>query len=196
MSPKQIDIIKNKISRIKLDLANEKKRYGGHIDRGGLRYLPPELYLKLNDYKGALRYFNWFHKNFDDDLGFPIFLFEWSITLFKCKKFKEAEKMVLKTFFSNTYLIDKFFDKEFLELGLKEESNWEKRELVENLIYHHSIAELIDFSSWLSEFSNSPKFYQYANEFIDIERQLMSEPVGIKRSKLVNRRFSLLNDYT
>ncbi|GDX48567.1 hypothetical protein LBMAG25_13850 [Bacteroidota bacterium] len=195
MTPKQIERIQTKIATIKRALAAEKKQWGCYDDSRGLRYLPPALYLKLQDYKGAMRYFNWFHKNFDDDAGYPMFLFEWTITLFKNGKRKEAEKMALETFFSNTYLIDKFLGKELLNLNISEHSNWENASLVADLIYKHSDAALQDFTEWLSDFVISERFYQYANEFIDIERKLKTEPVGITRSQLVSRRFSLLDDY-
>lgn len=195
MTPKQIERIQTKISKIKRALAPDKRLCGCYDDSRGLRYLPPALYLKLQDYKGAMRYFNWFHKNFDDDTGYPMFLFEWMITLFKNSKLKEAEKKALETFFSNTYLIDKFLGKELLDLNISEHSNWENPELVDNLIYKHSDAELQDFTAWLSEFVISQKFYQYANEFIEIQRRLKTEPVGITRSQLVSRRYSLLDDY-
>ena len=99
MTPKQIERIQIKIATIKRALAADKRQWGCYDDSRGLRYLPPALYLKLQDYKGAMRYFNWFHKIFDDDAGYPMFLFEWTITLFKNGKRKEAEKMALKTFF-------------------------------------------------------------------------------------------------
>ena len=196
MTPKQIERIQNKITRIKRALAADKRLWGGYHDSRGLRYLPPALYLRLQDYKGAMRYFNWFHKNFSDDAGYPIFLFEWTITLFKNGKIKDAEKKALQTFFSNTFLIDKFLEKELLNLNIREHSNWESPALVENLIYKYSDAELQDFSEWLSQFVISKKFCQYANEFIEIEKKLQTEPVGKNRSKLVNRQYSLLDEYS
>lgn len=196
MTPKQIERIQNKITRIKRALAADKRLWGDYHDSRGLRYLPPALYLRLQDYKGAMRYFNWFHKNFSDDAGYPIFLFEWTITLFKNGKIKDAEKKALQTFLSNTFLIDKFLEKELLNLNIREHSNWESPSLVENLIYKHSDAELLDFSEWLSQFVISEKFCQYANEFIHIEKKLQTEPVGKNRSKLVNRQYSLLDEYS
>ncbi len=196
MTPKQIERIQIKISKIKRELAADKKRHGGYFDDSrGLRYLPPELYLKLQDYKGALRYYNWFNKNFPDDSGFPIFLFEWSLTLFKNGKFKEAEKKVLETFFSNIYLIHKFLNKEYLPIEISERSNWEISTLADSLIYTNSEIEFKDFSDWLSKFVDSEKFQKYASKFIEIEERLKTEPVGITRSHLISVRYSLLNDY-
>ena len=90
MTPKQTDRTQNKIAKIKRALAADKRLWGCYDDSRGLRYLSPALYLKLKDYKGAMRYFNWFQKNFSDDSGYPSFLLEWTITLFKNCKLKEA----------------------------------------------------------------------------------------------------------
>ena len=76
MTEKQITRIKTKITKIKKGLAADKKHWGGYYhDGGGMRYMPPELYLQIQDYTGSLRYFNWFNKNFPDDAGHPVFIF-------------------------------------------------------------------------------------------------------------------------
>jgi len=191
MTPKQIERIKKKIIVIKRELAPDKRRCGGFFDDSrGLRYLPPELYLKLNDYSGALRYFNWFKKNFPDDIGFPIFLFEWTITLFKTQQIKEAEKKALQTFSSNIYLLDKFLEKESLEINKLENSNWASADLVQNLQYSKDKKELTEFADWLGIFVTNEKFCKFANKFIELKVKLKMEPVGQKRTALV---FELIN---
>jgi hypothetical protein len=50
-----------------------------------------KYYVQLGDYAGGLRYTRWFDKNFPDDIGYPDFLFEWTIILFRNAKLKEAE---------------------------------------------------------------------------------------------------------
>lgn len=195
MTPKQIERIQNKIKKIKHELAKDKKNWGGFYHDGkGLRYMPPELYLKLKDYSGALRYFNWFEKNFPEDSGFPIFLFEWTITLFKKKKIKLAERKALETFYSNTYIIDFFLENELLHFDKSESSNWEHSSLVENLGYSKNTEELIEFSQWLKEFIKTKTFYDFANQFIKIETKLKNEPIGQKRSKLVSKKYQLLEN--
>ena len=76
-----------------------------------------------------------------------------------------------------------------------EHSNLENSALVENLNYEENDEVLQDFTKWLSEFVLSEKFYLYAYEFLEIERRLKTEPVGITRSQLVSRRYSLLDNY-
>ena len=103
MTPKQAERIQEKITKMKKELAADKRRWGGFYDDSrGLRYLPPALYIKLGDYSGAKRYFNWFAKNFPDDMGYPVFLFEWTLTLFKTQKMAEAEQKAQETYRANT----------------------------------------------------------------------------------------------
>ncbi|MBU2949436.1 hypothetical protein KO493_01860 [Tamlana agarivorans] len=193
MTPKQIERIQNKIKKIKRALAADKKHWGGYYHDGqGLRYLPPQFYLEINDYSGAMRYFNWFNKNFEEDSGYPIFLFEWTITLFKKKKVKEAEKKALETFCSNTYLIDVFLGKDMLEFNKNESSNWEYSSLIEHLIYSKDQEELSDFYIWLENFTTSQTFYDFANKFIEIEKAINDEPMGKKRSQLFDEKLKLL----
>ena len=83
MTPKQSQRLIKKIADIKRALAAEKRKFGGYDDSRGLRYLPTRYYLQLADYKGGLAYTRWFAKTFPDDIGFPDFLFEWAVLLFK-----------------------------------------------------------------------------------------------------------------
>lgn len=195
MTPKQIERTQNKIKQIKRTLAADKKEWGGfHRDGQGLRYLPPSLYLKLHDYTGAQRYFNWFHKNFPEDSCFPVFLFEWTITLFKKKKINLAEKKAMQTFGSNTYLIDFFLGHEPQHLNKFEDSNWKYESLKEHFNYSKDIPELNDFTEWLKEFATTDTFNDFVNQYINIEIQLEDEPVGEKRSQLVNDRYQLIEN--
>ena len=188
MTDKQIEKVKAKIEKYKKALAADKKYWGGQYHDGqGIRYIIPEQYIKIKDYKSGQRYLNWFDKKFPDDSGYPIFLFEWTFILFKCNKLIEAENKVHQTFFSNTYLFDKFLGKEPLLLDKNESSNWEYKSLVDSFTYSSLDTEFIEFASWIEKILNSRTFLDKANEFIDIERELKIEPVGKKRTELVNR---------
>ena len=197
LTPKQQERIKNKIKKIKRDLQAYKKHWGGfYHDGGGLRYLPPELYLKLEDYTGALRYFNWFTKNFPEDIGYPIFLFEWTITLFKTKRIEQAEKKAIETFVSNTYIFDKFLQKESLNFEKSESSNWQQEQLIEYFEYSKNQEYLIDFGKWLENLTTSEKFYSFANRFIELRQKLENEPVGNTRNELIEKEKELIKKHT
>lgn len=158
MTPKQEERIRTKIARIRKELAADKKRWGGfHHDGRGLRYSPPELFIKLQDYKGGLRYLRWFNRTFPDDFTFPIFLFQWTLILFKTNKLKEAEEKLTETHHSNTYLLNKFLRKDIFPIKKTERSSWEL-ETAEHLIYKRDEPEFADFAEWVERFKNNEQF--------------------------------------
>ena len=195
MTAKQEETIKKKITQIKRGLAQDKKHWGGYYHDGrGLRYLPPELYLKIKDFSGAFRYFNWFTKNFPEDIGSPIFLFEWTITLFKTERIEKAEKKAMETFSSNTYLFDRFLKMELISIDKLESSNWESANFIEHLKYSKDQEEFTDFAEWLETFTQSAGFSEFAKKFLEIQTTLKTEPVGQKRTELINRRRILVEN--
>ena len=188
MTEKQIERIKLKIAKYKKALADDKKFWGGYYHDGrGIRYVIPEQYIKIKDYKGALKYFNWFAKNFPDDTCYPIFLFEWTFSLFKCGKLVEAEKKAHRTFFSNTYLFDNFLGKEPLQLEKNESFSWESESLLKHFTYSNKNIEFTEFGEWLETVLQSRIFLDKANNFIEISRQLKIESEVEKRGDLINR---------
>lgn len=196
MTPKQQERIKNKIKKIKAALAADKKYWGGQYHDGrGLRYMPPQLYIELNDFTGGLRYFNWFNKNFPDDSCYPDFLFEWTIILFKTGRLKEAEKKAFETFCSNTYLFDIFFGRQVTELKKYEGSNLETQKFADNqFCYSNTQDNLTDFSEWLDKFISTEKFILLGNKFLDIQKRLETENDTETRHYLIQHERQLVNE--
>lgn len=171
MTPKQKERVLNKIAQIKKALASDKRRHGGFFDDSrGLRYLPPELYIKIEDYNGSHTYFKWFKRVFSEDYGFPFFMFEWTLTLFKVGKLKDAETKAIETFERNIYIFDKFLGRELKELDRREWANIASLEYAINYFqYSSSDPNLADFSEWLINFLKSPKFIAAKNEYLGEE---------------------------
>ena len=177
MTPKQVEKIKKKIDAIKAALAADKKQWGGDYHDGrGLRYLPPQYYIQLGDFKGGLRYFNWFNKNFPDDAGFPHFLFEWTIVLFKTGKLKEAQTKLFQTYTENTYLFDKFLGKPIVPIEKWEGSNLNKPEFAtEYFSYFCKQEGLESFAGWLETTISTEPFPALCARFIEIFQRLNTE---------------------
>ncbi len=197
MTPKQEERIRTKIKKIKAALAADKREWGGfYDDSAGLRYRPPELYVKLGDFTGGLRYMNWFDKNFPDDGGFPDFLFEWTIILFKRGRLKEAEKKAFQTFCSNTYIFDKFFDRPVKPYDMWEGSNFENPEFASNCFkYSHQLDELLDFAEWLKNLLQTERFKQFANKYIEIQKRLKKENDFEIRGYLIEQENKLVKEF-
>lgn len=175
MTPKQTQRLIKKIADIKRVLAAEKRQFGGYDDSRGLRYLPTRYYLQLADYKGGLAYTRWFAKTFPDDIGFPDFLFEWSILLFKSGKLAEAKAKVWQTFCANKYVLDKFVGHPSQPLPNDEWSTMAQAGFTDYFIYSHQQAELIDFSRWLEEFIASDLFGTSKALYLAIYQRLAVE---------------------
>jgi hypothetical protein len=196
MTEKQAEKLKQKIKQIKAALAADKKRWGGYYDDSrGLRYLPPRYYLKLGDYTGGLRYVNWFKKNFPDDSGFPDFLFEWTVILFKRNRLKEAEKKVFETFCANTYIFDQFFGKPIVPIEKYEGSNLARPDFTDYFIYSSQDPKLADFSQWLAKLIESERFQTASQEFIDLHKQLKHEHKTEIRRALVDQASELEKNF-
>lgn len=196
MTPKQQERIKNKIKKIKAALAADKKYWGGQYHDGqGLRYLPPQFYLQLDDFSGGLRYFNWFNENFPDDSCYPDFLFEWSIILFKTGRLKEAEKKAFETFCSNTYLFDIFFGRQVTKIEKWEGSNLQTQDFADNQFCYNSKQDnLTDFSEWLDKFIATEKFIHSSNKYLDIQKRLATENDSETRHYLIQHERQLVNE--
>jgi hypothetical protein len=194
MTLKQKQRLELKIKKIRAILAAERQKFGGYDDSRGLRYLPPELYLKLEDYKGGLVYTRWFSKNFPTDVGFPEFLFEWTVILFMNGKMKDAERKAMETFFRNVYVFDKFFGRPIQPIDKLE--NWavEKLFYLEYFTYTSNQSELSAFSNWLTEFENSEKFKSMSNRFIDAQIKLKTEHDPEKRHFLYQIEKQFMNE--
>ena len=185
MTPKQTERLKKKIADIKRVLAAEKKKFGAYDDSRGLRYLPTKYYIQIEDYSGGLAYTKWFSKNFPDDIGFPDFLFEWAIILYKNGKLIAAEKKAYQTFCANTYLFDKFFGRGITPIDKWEGSNLEAASFTDYFKYSCKQKELEDFTNWLSAFISTDRFIELSNKYIEIKKRLKTETDRETRHYLV-----------
>jgi hypothetical protein len=193
MTDKQIEKVKSKIEKCKKALAADKKYWGGYYhDGSGIRYYLPQLYIEIDDFKGGLRYLNWFDKNFPDDSGFPVFLFESTFILFKCGRIKEAEIKAYRTFYSDITLFDRFLEKSVLRNVITEDICPEKSNLPDSFKYSRHDLKFKAFAEWIEGIFNNLTFLKEAEEFIQIERQLKNIGVGKKRSDLVERLHHIL----
>ena len=175
MTPKQADRLKKKITDIRRVLAAEKRKFGWYDDSRGLRYFPTKYYLQLGDVAGGLTYTSWFAKNFPDDAGFPDFLFEWLVILFKNVKIKEAEQKAIETFCADIHLLNSFLGRPH---AISEP--WEDEPRIGGISpeYFGSLGTqlpLSDFAEWLTGFVATEWFLAIAGKYIDLRRQLHGE---------------------
>lgn len=196
MTEKQAERLRIKIKQAKAALAADKRRWGGFYDDSrGLRYVPPGYYIKLGDWKEGLKYLKWFAKNFPDDGGYPTFLFECAIILFKSGDVKLAEKKVFQVFRSNTYVIEKFFGNAIIPIDKYENSNISITAYAETFFYSCDEDYLADFSNWLLDFTKTEKFVTASQKFVDLYKRLKTEKDYETRVYLVRGARQLEEDF-
>jgi hypothetical protein len=187
VTEKQNERLLKKIADVKRALAAERRKFGCYDDSRGIRYLPTKYYIQLKDFSGGLKYLRWFEKNFPDDTGFPEFLFEWTILLFKAGKTKDAGEKAFQTFCSNIYWFDKFFRNPIVEVDIWHSSSSEMPSHTDYLEYVHNMHALEDFSLWLESFISSKDFFNRSNKYIEIYRRLKTEKDNEMRHYLLEQ---------
>ena len=98
----------------------------------------------------------------------------------------------MRTYFSNTFLFDKYFSRDLIQEDKKVNANYQQADYLINFNHRHYQDGLLEFSDWLNKFIHSDKFIKIRNEFNEIEKQLETEPVGQRRTMLVNRLHKLI----
>jgi hypothetical protein len=95
----------NRIAKYKLELKKEKDWKGFISDGFGKRYLLFCFYFVLGDFDNTDEYFEWYKKEFPDDIGDPIQQLCWALSLHRMEKDKEARYRLAELMLSNLYII-------------------------------------------------------------------------------------------
>lgn len=181
LTVKKQERIRKKIKKIRDYLAYERKTFGGYDDSGGSRYVPPGLFIEIEDYKSALTYLRWFWKNFPDDCAYANFHLECAIIYFMNAKLREAENMIIKSVLSNIHSVNCFFGLPPVEISEHLKKIWEFQYRSENIIYHNTEDRFVAFSEWLTDFKNKSTYSHLINELISLRTALEAENNVLKR---------------
>ena len=172
MTPKQVERVQNKIKRIRNEIYEEKRLYGGYHDGRGLRYIPFELHLKIQDYKGGLTYLRWFTKTFPEDIGMPVIMLMASLIYFKNHKIKDAEKKALQAYFADSMTLDIFFER---PIEQAKDSNFDLNAIQDFLEDLKKQNDLTDFQNWLGDFEKTQTFKDYKSNYLELNLKLDKE---------------------
>jgi len=191
LTQRQIESRQTKIKRCKAALSAEKRKFGWHDDSRGLRYLIPELYIEIKDYKGALRYFRWFQKSFPDDGGFPGFFLSWTKALFEDGKLLDAKRMAIKTALTNIYLIPILLDLPVEEQDLPEYASVDSYAYAADSREHFLYLVTLEFSDWLNEAYTSKEYQVTIEKYVLLSQKLETLPASPERTAVVEKMYAL-----
>jgi hypothetical protein len=183
--PEEPKKLKERISRYKRQL---KK---GDRDGAGKRYLVGPMYQLLGNNDGALEYYNWFKKEYEDDSGEPYMCICWALALYQGGLKAEAVKKLQTAMLSNLYLIPLLLNKPLKKLDAWLGSNWEWQEYAEEVPQELLRLWGDEEKSWADQLYYSPEFVNDRKRYIEIHEQLKGLPPSQKRSDLVMESHSM-----
>ena len=183
--PKDKKKIVERIRRYENSLLAEKRRFGSYDDGYGKRYLLGPLYLLAGDIEGAVKHYKWFEMNFDDDCGEPIHRLCWVLTLYRKGDIENARRALIKVMLINLYIIPYIIGNEQEKINGWYGSNWEWKEYLEEIPQEIWALWKPEEITWVRELYFSEQIITIRNRYITIHRQMETEPVGKRRSELI-----------
>ena len=191
--PKESRKIKDRIRRYERAFKKDELEYGFIRDGYGKRYLLGLLYLVLNDTEGAYNSYKWFEETFPDDAGDPLCYLCWTLTLYRKGDSVSASNKLIQTMLQNLYLIPHLLGLSPERFDIWHGSNYAD---IEHLNYLPPV--ILDLCTneeltWISEQYNSENFKAIQDKYVDIHRQLETEPRGPRRTQLVEQASRLEN---
>ena len=183
--PKDKSKIRSRIRRYERELRKEKQLHGAIHDGGGKRYLVGILYMLLEDNDGALKSFRWFEKTFPDDVGEPFQYLCWTLALYRSDDKEAAKDKLIQTMLRNLYLLPQLLGIDQDIFDIWHSSNWDMKEYAESAAPEIFGLWTDEERKWVREAYGSQEVEEIQSRYIEIQRQLKTEPIGAKRTELV-----------
>jgi hypothetical protein len=185
--------LRSRISSYKSGLNKEKKRFGYINDGAGKRYLLFALFFILNDLKKSEQYFQWYAKEFDDDVGEPIQKLCWAISLYRMDRLDEARYRLADLMLTNLYMIPRLLGE-----NIKKHDIWHSSSDAGYDFYDYIYDEILaaitaDDKKWIKTEYDSAVFQRIRQRYIEIFGQLKSVKDMPLRKRLLNESYSLLD---
>ena len=177
--------IRSRLRSYERKLQQEKKEHGFYRDGAGKRYQIGPHYLLLGDDEGALAAFEWFEKEFSDDVGEPGQLLCWSLALHRAGNEIGAAKKLRQTMFSNLYLVPRLLGSPIAELRIWHGSSDAEPSYVGHIHEPYLRLWTKEERDWAQGLYSSPGFRSVRERFIEISRAPATARPGTERSRLV-----------
>jgi tetratricopeptide (TPR) repeat protein len=178
--------IRERIRRYERIMRKEQEETGYISDGYGKRFMLGAMYLLLKDTAGALRHYAWYEETLPDDSGYPMDLLCWALALYRTGNLEAAARKLRKAMFSNLYLLPHLLSIQQDELDIWHSSSWEWPDHLNDIPQEVFALWDRDALDWARTVYLDPDTQQARGRYIEIFRQLKTEPRGPKRFQLVD----------
>jgi hypothetical protein len=183
--------IRSRLRSYERQLRKEKKEYGFYRDGAGKRYQVGPHYMLLGDNVGTLAAFEWFDKEFSDDIGEPGHFLCWTLALHRAGNEIGAARKLRQTMFSNLYLVPRLLGSPIAELNIWHGSSDSEPSYVEHIHEPYLRLWTDEEREWVSGLYHSPGFYSVRERLIEIRKALDTARPSPERSRLVEEMHEL-----
>jgi hypothetical protein len=183
--------IRSRLRSYERKLEKEKKEHGFYRDGAGKRYQVGPHYMLLDDNDGALAAFEWFEREFNDDIGKPDHSLCWSLALYRSGNEIGAARKLRQTMFSNLYLVPHLLGSPVDQLDIWHGSSDAEPSYVEYAPEAYLELWTEAEREWASHLYHSPGFQSVRARYIEISKALDTTPPGPERSRLVEEMYEL-----
>lgn len=184
MTAAEIEKIKRKISSAKSILKKGKKEFGFYDDSYGRRYLIPELQIQIEDFSGVIKYYDWFYKEFPDDIGFPGLHLCWIITAIKKNKPEMLNKHLVELENVNCYIIPELLNRPIEQVEKWEGMNISTKDYAKSIAKKFSGKFDLEAIAVIEEIVGRSEYRFYKNSILEIGRKLNLENQRETKAKL------------
>jgi hypothetical protein len=177
--------IRSRLRSYERKLQKEKKEHGFYRDGAGKRYQIGPHYMLLGDNDGALASFQWFEKEFPDDVGEPGHYLCWSLALYRSGNEVGAAKKLRQTMLTNLYLVPHLLGSPIAELDIWHCSSDAEPGYIECIPEAYFQLWTDAERKWAAGLYESPGFTSVRARYIAISRELNTTRPGPVRNRLV-----------
>lgn len=167
------EAILEEVKRIKANLLKQKRKFGFIDDGRGMRYVIPAMLMEIMDLTEGERYYNWFKKEFPDDICEPYMLLQWLLMFYYRKEFDRAARILKEIIHQNIHLVPMILDQPIKHIdGFWYASNYED----ENYLSYEDINQMKyiseDFKEWLRNTYASEEYQIIVSKYIELRKEL------------------------
>ena len=183
--------IRSRLRSYERKLQQEKKKSGYYHDGGGRRYQIGPHYMLLGDNDGALAAFEWFEKEFPDDVGEPGHFLCWTLALQRADNEVGAARKLRQTMFNNLYIVPHLLGSPIAELDIWHGSSDAEPGYIEYIPEAYFLLWTDAEREWASGLYHSLGFQSVRERYIEIARALDTTRPGPERNRLVEELYEL-----
>lgn len=183
--------IRARIRSYERSMREEEAAHGYVSNDSGSRYRLGMLYLLVDDVAGALDAFDGYQRTFPDDVGEPFHYLAWALARYRAGDLDEAAFRLRQAMCANLYIVPYLLGIDQPVLDIRHDSNWAEKPYVEDAAPEHWTLWDDEARAWARQVYESDTFQRVRQRYIEIRRQLESEPRGPTRSRLIDELYGL-----